>query len=92
MLNHCNIDGTITIRDSTHGSFMTKPATALHCKDNNHKICGNSALPNSMMIKILPEMESLSDTIINRRAGLPDQDGTHCSIVPLWYVSSGSTE
>lgn len=37
-------------------------------------------------------MGSLSDTIINRRAGLSDQDGTHCSIVPLWYFSSGSKE
>ncbi len=33
----------------------------------------------------------LSDTI-SVRAGLSHRDGTHCSIVPLWYFSSGSTE
>ena len=43
--------------------------------------------------EILPKTSSLSDAIITRRAGgLSDRDGTHCSIVPLWYFSSGSTQ
>lgn len=43
-------------------------------------------------LKTPHELESLSDSVINRRAGLSDQHGTPCNIVPLWYFSSGSRE
>lgn len=47
MLNHCNVDGTM--RDSTNGSFMTKPPQIFTAKTIMTKYVETSALPNIMM-------------------------------------------
>lgn len=90
MPNYCNPDGTITMRDSTNGSFMTIPTQMLIAIIT--KYVGTAFLPtNYDELKFFLKSVRLSDTI-NRRTGLSYHDGMHCSIVPLWYFSSGSTE